>query len=460
MKNSIWEKKIPSFLGILLVLLGTIATSLLVKNNVIFTSRASFAETPTNVRITNISGNSFSASYTTEESVGGFIVFGKDKTLGQTALDDRNQQTGTITPYKTHHMTMKNLSPSTKYYFSIKSGNSTFLNGEFPFEVTTGPTITEPPTTQLPISGKVVEENGTNPTEAIAYLIADGAQALSAFVKTDGTYIIPLNSLRNTNLYSYDSLGENSVLQILIIEGKSQSSVSVPKSKSNPIPVVILSKSYDFNLGQLPIASESANQTGITTARFPIFVASESATRDPKIVIPQKNQSFIDTKPLFRGTAIPNEDVIIAIHSAESIQAKIKTDTGGNWTYRPDTPISPGQHTIAITSRDHTGIIKTITQSFTVYAAGNQVGESATPSATPTINIPPSPTPTIIIVPTISPTSKPIPVVTVISPPKGGVQKMSAPGNSVLSNLGIPALITTGIGILLFLLTRGNASSL
>ena len=75
--------------------------------------------------------------------------------------------------------------------------------------------------------------------------------------------------------------------------------------------------------------------------------------------------------------------------------------------------------------KDVSGILRTITQSFTVFASGTQVSESATPSATPVVtptSVPistPIPTSVPTIIPTIpvSPTLAPIATITpVISP--------------------------------------------
>ena len=146
-------------------------------------------------------------------------------------------------------------------------------------------------------------------------------------------------------------------------------------------------------------------------------------------------------------------------------------DNNGRWTYRPKTPLSPGLHTITITTKDRFGILRSITQSFTVFASGTQVVQSATPSATPTITstptqtptvVPtiistPTPTPTILVTPTpiitVIPTAIPTPIITrpPVSPPP-------APGSSTLMITGIIGTLTIIVGMLLFLASRGNIS--
>lgn len=455
MRRTIWEKRIPTLLGMLFIAIGIWVTSFLVNRSNLLVSQARPSETPLQVRISNISDNSFTVSYTTQESVAGIISYGKDKEFGQTAYDDK-QQLGEITPYKTHHITAHSLNPSTKYYFAIISGKSTFLSNNAPFEATTGPSLTSPPTQKHPISGKVILSNGQTPQEAIVYITASNTQTISKIIKSDGTYIIPLNSIRATNLSSYAVLSDDIPIQMSLIEGELQSTVTFSPKQASPVPVITLSKNYDFTASS-SVASESALTPAKITG-FPSFSTTEVSGKDPQILTPKKDEGFSDQQPLFRGTTTPDETVTITINSEDIIQTQVKADNKGVWTYRPSSVLSPGQHTISIVSRGKSGILKTITQSFTVYAQGSQVTQTATPSATPTIVITPpisaTPTPTLA-----APT--PIPTVVLIpSPPpaasKGGVQELPPPGSSSIVPVGIMALGTTLVGIVLFLLTRGN----
>ena len=122
MRSTIWSKRIPTLLGILLIVIGIGITSYLVKTGAILTSKAGPSETPENVRISNISDTSFTLSYTTQASVIGSLNFGKDKNLGQIALDERDKE-GSLKEHKIHYITVKDLGTSTNYYFSITSGS-------------------------------------------------------------------------------------------------------------------------------------------------------------------------------------------------------------------------------------------------------------------------------------------------------------------------------------------------
>lgn len=448
MKNDIWNKRIPTLLGIGIIGIGIIITSLLVKSGVIFISRAGPSQTPTDVRISNIQDSSFTVSYTTEDKVIGSINFGDSKNLGQSALDDRDQQTGSVTPHTIHNVTVRGLNPSTKYYFSILSGQNTFLNNNNLFEAYTARAIDQSPSQQTPLSGKIILPNGTIPNEAIIYVTAENAQVISTLVKQDGSYILPLNSLLNKDLNGYFVFQKNTIIKLLAVGDSLKSNVLLSKNQISPIPTITLSNDYDFTVGSSPVTSQSSTSVG-----FPSFssqlVSSSSANQNPQIITPKKDESFTDNKPLFKGNALPNEKVQIIIHSDEQIQTEVTSDASGNWTYRPATPLSPGNHTISIVSRDKSGILKTIQQSFVVYASGTQVSESATPSATPILTL--APTPTSIPILTISPAPSLIPTSTIPTPTK---IPLPAAGNSSVIFLGMAAAATTIFGFLFFLLVH------
>lgn len=439
MRNTFWDKKIPTLLGLALIVVGIAITTALVKTGVIVISKASPSETPKNVRTTNISDTSATISYTTDASVIGSVNFGKDKNFGLTGLDLRDQQ-GKVTPHTTHYITLRNLSEKTSYFFSINSGRNTFLNDDVPFELTTGPTIEDSPSSQEPLTGNVILPDGSRPNEGVVYVTLENGQTISILLKEDGSFILPLNSLRTTNLSSYMTFSKDTIIKMLVANNTFSSSVLLSPLHTNPLPPITLSLDYDFTTQTTPVASRAAAPVG-----FPTFSAKEVSSTKPEISTPKKDQGFSDTQPLFKGKANPLEKIQIIIRSTENIQTEVVADNSGNWTYRPANPLSPGSHTITITTKDPSGILKKITQSFTVFAQGSQVTEPATPSSSLTPSPAPSLTPTPTLVPTPIPTVQP----TIIPTPT-----LAPPGNSQILPLGITAVATTAVGIILFLLTR------
>jgi hypothetical protein len=449
MRKKFWDKRIPTLFGILLITIGVGITTFLVNQGVLFKSNASLTQQPQNVRITNITDNAFSVSYSTEDQIIGSLNYGVDAKLGNPALDDRNQQTGTLTPYRVHNITVRNLKPQTQYYFSITSGQENYLNGEKPFEVTTGQTISGSPPNQNPMSGKIILSDGNAPQEAIIYVTASGSQVISVPVKTDGTYILPLNSIRTADLSAYYNFPDNATIKMLVFGDSLTSNVTLSVGQIDSIPAIILSKDYDFRQSQTPVATTS----GVLES-FPSFSSTSSAAETPEILTPENNQKFTDQQPLFQGKALPNQNVVITVHSSQSVQTTVKSDANGNWNYRPSSSLTPGNHTITITSKNANGILKTITQSFVVYASGEQV-LPAVPSVTPTI----TPTPTIpVATPTITqavPTATPTAAITqtqTITPTAILTKSLPPTGNPSIMTAGIIGATVSIVGGLLFLL--------
>lgn len=453
MRNTIWSKHIPTLLGIAIITIGIAITSFLVKNGTIVIGQASPADTPQDVKISNISDSSFTLSYTTKGESLGSVSFGKDKNLGQSAFDERDEKEKVVTPHKIHMITVKNLTPQTLYYFSIASGQNLFLDNGNPFTVSTGPTINDQPSSEMSISGQIVLPNGDKPNEAIIYASIENSQVISTMSKADGNFVLPINIIRSNDLSSYTAFGEDAAIKILIANDTLKSNITT-SAYQDTLPVITLSNDYDFTVKETSIASESAGFAG-----FPSISVSEesgsTSANSPKITLPKKNQEFSDQKPQFSGTALPNETVTITIHSVENIETQVTADASGAWKYRPATPLSPGVHTITITAKDAFGILKTITQSFTVYAQGSQVNQSATPSATPTLALSPtstlSSTPTPILILTPEPTATASPISTLSATP---IPTIAPPGNSSTLTLGLLGFATAAIGFLLFLLTR------
>lgn len=435
MKFSIWQQKIPTVFGLLAIVVGIFVTSYLSQNTTIFKGNASSSEEPKNVRVTNVTDSSFTVTYITDGYVIGSVIYGSEKT---TALDDRDRQNNVL-PRTIHVITVKNLQPSTNYTFSILSGQTTFSqqnNGnDTSFEVKTGTPISAPADDIT--TGTLLLPDTSPAKDTIVYLKSDLSQTLSVITSSDGTYAFNLAQLRSSDLSNYLDV-KNQILNIFATSGQYSSNISFLKSQK--IPTITLSNDYDFTLSQTPIASFSA------ALGFPSMIATPSAN-GPSISRPKDGEEFTDQRPQFRGTALPGSTVEITVHSDSQTTTQIVADSLGNWTYRPTSPLDPGQHTITIQTKDQFGILRKISQSFTVFAEGTQVDQSATPSATLAPTVPP-PTPTNIILPTVTPT--PIILPTRPAPPQSG------DGSAIQGTLG--GIAMSLLGLILIVITRGRIS--
>lgn len=460
LRNSLWDKRIPTLLGLGVIVIGIAATTFLVNTGTITIGQASSAQSPKDIRITNVSDSSFTVSYSTDTETTGSVSYGVDTALGSIALDEKDQGETGPQNHKIHYVTVKNLFPNTTYHFAIISAGNRYIKDNEPFVITTAPTLSANGSSQKTINGTVILPDGSSPKEAVIYLTASGTQTASTLVNANGSYSLSLETIRTENLASHAVFSDNTALQILAIDPAYQSNAILLVSTS-PVPSIILSKDYDFSSGDSPATTPPAS------FGFPTLSATTSGNT-PVITAPKKDEAFQDQQPIFKGTASPGATVKIIIESEQKIEGQVSADKNGNWTFRPQETLSPGIHTITIIAPDPFGVLKTIKQTFTVFAEGSQVNQSATPSATPTITSTPqptsTPTPTLSITPNISPTISstpsptlvpsftptptPTPIFIQITPP-------AQPGNPT-TTIGIIGIATTVIGILILLLSRGN----
>jgi hypothetical protein len=168
---------------------------------------------------------------------------------------------------------------------------------------------------------------------------------------------------------------------------------------------------------------------------------------------------------MFKGNALANENVAIGIMSDQNqeIKTTVQADANGNWEYRPTDPLAPGTYTITIASPDTTGEILTVTNTFVVNASGSQFTEPSI-SPSPSFDVTPSasPTPTIPT-PTLSPTDSPTPTITSPTPTTNASQSATITqppipqaGSESVFVVMIGAMLSIGIGVLLFFLSRGS----
>ena len=419
MRTGFWNKRIPSILGILFLVAGAFATAYLVQHQVVLFSQAAPTNIPTNITITNVSDAAFSVVYTTSQSTTGTIILGTDPTkTDKLVLDDRDQAIGTAKNYFVHHITIKNTTPETDYSFFILSGTDVFGADEnkHAYVIRTGKTIINQPSSQPPLTGKV-KNQGTGELDAVVILTPENGAPVSTLIKSDETYFLPLNALRDSSSQSYISLLPASKLSLFFLGSKGNSHVAALVNQTDPLPLVSLGQDYDFttlpssqNTPSPPAPSLSANPTPSTTASLPSF-EDVSDTKIVSISVPEEGTP--DDQPLLTGTGIPQETVAIEIHSDQVITDSVTVNKNGQWSYRPTTPLTPGAHTITIKSKNAKGLLQTITQSFTVYAEGSQSTEPSViptqaPSNTPTPTVAPKTTPTpTLALPTATPTKAP-----------------------------------------------------
>jgi hypothetical protein len=428
MHHGFWNKQIPTMLGLGLIIIGLSITTFLTNRQTISQTSAESNIQPQKVRITNITDNAFTVSYETDSNVSGYVNFGPNNSLGQTAFDEKDFSQK-LQGHTIHSVTLKNLNPLTKYYFSIISDGNTYLNNNQNFETLTATAISDSSSESV-ISGKIILPNSNAPSEAIVYVTSDTSQVLSTQTSSDGTYKVNLKHLLNSDFSKLADLSANPVIKMLVYGDGLSSNALLYYSQINNIPVITLSNNYDFRIKD----QVNSNPLVAPQSFSALTSTSSSKTKGIQILTPGINQTFSNQKPVLKGKGNPNQKIQITIHSQQQIQTTVSTDTNGNWSYQPKNPLSKGSHTITVTAKDSSGVLKTITQTFTVV--------NSTTSSTPTAVInPKTATPTIIAT---AYSSKPI-------DPK---QVSPTTGNTSIVTAGITGLLITVVGGFIFLLSR------
>lgn len=187
-----------------LLISGLLISIYLVSQQTSLFSKADVSTAPQEIKVSNISDNSFTISWLTGKPTTGFIKYGSEA-LEETVQDDRDS--GSQQLRTTHHVTLKNLEPGKTYYYKIFSGPEVFDNQGKPFTQVTAPTTENPPAVPEPVFGKVVTPEGAAASEALVYLQINGGSLLSGYTR-EGNWLITLNNARTKDLTDYLSLGD------------------------------------------------------------------------------------------------------------------------------------------------------------------------------------------------------------------------------------------------------------
>lgn len=226
------KKKKFSFILVIILALALPISVFLVGLQTGYLSRALLSSEPKNLRITNLSDNSFTISWKTNQKTLGFVSYGETESLGETALDER-ESTKRESRF-THHVTLKNLDGEKLYFFKINSGSDSFDNNGKPFSQKTAPIASDPPPLAETVFGKVISSEGIPTRESIVYLNIPGATTLSTYSK-EGNWLITLNNARMKDLSTFYTLQEGDKIQISVTAAEGTASVFAENKNLNPV---------------------------------------------------------------------------------------------------------------------------------------------------------------------------------------------------------------------------------
>ena len=226
--------KIPTILGLGVIILGLISGVYLVLREQVFFSQASPNQSPQNITFSNITDTSASISWQTSSPISSFIAYGTQTPKEKTALDDRDNIKPI--PRTIHYVTLKNLSPQTPYQFKIQSGK--VLSEIFKFE-TPKPLPNKAEFT--PIIGSAMLDDNTPLNDGIAFLSITEAITQSAPVKNGGNFLISLSKIQ------IETLPEVAKLTIVGDQGKASALIKL-KMNSKVLPPIKLGQNVDLTM--------------------------------------------------------------------------------------------------------------------------------------------------------------------------------------------------------------------
>jgi hypothetical protein len=378
------EKRIPTILGLILILSTVFIGSRLVGRTTTSFTQASGECDPINPQITNLTHQTATVSFTT---TGSCLV---NVNIDNKTLPDTKDK-GTI-----HYIEIVGLEESKAYLFSVISGGKEFKSDSYNFKTAQKPNK-DIPTSNL-AWGRVLNPDQSPAGNAIVYLNIPSASALSAAVTSSGNWNIALATSFNESLTDWFTPPSNIEENITVIATDHPATQIINNtSHNNPVPDIVLGQDKFSAPETLPDQTEDVI--------LPDYTLDSSIPLN--IINPTNNEQISSQKPDFFGTGQPNSTLNIKIESPVTINGQTSVNQDGSWNWSPPQNLTPGEHTITVTDNNN----KTITRKFVVLAAENQTSFTASPSAT---IITPTPTPTIIqptAVTTRPPAPTPIPVV-------------------------------------------------
>lgn len=388
------EKRIPTILGLMILIGGVIAGVSLTSKNINPVSKASGDCIPKNPQITNITNNSASISFVTESSCLSTLLI-NNQTINNSATTDNNQKS------QIHYFDVSNLDDSTNYNFSFINDGKDYKLPAYKFK--TAPK----PNSSIPSSnlawGRVFTPELKAASKVIVFLNIPGVSSLSALVTSSGNWNISLSNSFNDSQTDRFTPPANTAEEIIVIDQSKQTTqISANTSQNNPTPDIILGQNQ---FSPVKVNFNVETNTGSLSSVTPI-----PNSQNLDILNPKDNESIATQKPDFFGTGPGNSKIKIEVHSSTVYTGEITTNADGSWNWSPPSDLPVGDHTITATVIQD-GIEKIVTRKFTVLAADNLLAYSASPSATtPTL----TQIPTLPVLPSITITPTSIPTITAI----------------------------------------------
>lgn len=429
------KNKIPTLLGIVILIAGIFTGVYFLGVRQIFRIGADASTAPKDVRVSNQTDTSVTISWVTDKETSGFVSWGSSKN----SLNRVEKETEDTQRFFTHSITVTGLEPNTQYFYKINSDGHMVDNNGLPWEFTTG-TALDVNGTSILISGSVLSSSGSPAKRSIVYANV-GGYLMSTLASGTGNYVFQLGLVRTQDLQSYLTINPaQTLVEISVVNEAGVASAQVFPQSGSPIPPIILGQVYDFR-GLEPSAQ---NQNPSLNLSLPQGVQKESkfslpvftGTPTPTSVILEsitEGEVITSSKPSFFGRGPAGQSVTITVES-DPITETFNIASNGTWTWTPPTSLPSGTHKLTVSWIDATGITRVITRTFIV-----QAGEVPAFEATPSQTLVPTVAPTVVPTPTATP-------VTVASASPSAIPTPTAPPIPETGGL-TPTIILTIMGI-------------
>lgn len=397
------ERKIPTIVGLFLVGVMVMIVRLGFDQIGPLLTKASPTIAPTHVTISNISDSSFTVTWITKEKTSGSIrldgIAPNSFFFDERFFGGNQQAQSAASLYTTHAVSIRNLTPETTYKFSIISNGSPYINNGKLFETRTASTIPGVGTGIEPAYGQLSSPDGSPLEGAIVYVTLENGQTLSTLTKSSGTWVIPLNLSRSSELTHYTPQAERINETIIIRANEGESTALTDTLNDNPVPAMTIGKTYDFRKIQ---ANKTREQPlALNPSPSPAVLGSSTNTiaKNISIIRPADGSAIPSNLPTIQGTGIPGNQLLITVGMTRPISDTIIIGADGIWRYTPIKPLEEGKQSVTITTANAQNKPVAITHTFEILKSGTQVLGDATPSATltplPTTTIEPTPTTTL-----------------------------------------------------------------
>lgn len=385
------EKRIPTILGLFLLIIIVFLVTSLTQNKTNTGSRASGSCEPINLQVTNLTNKSATVSFATSTDC-----------LSNIFIANRNIE-NLKSKGKIHYFDINSLEESKVYTFSVISDGKDYSSDEYNFKTA------QKPTNPIPESnlawGRIYLPDKSPASEAIVYFSVPGASPLSALVTSTGDWNIALATSFNESLTNFFSAIANTEENLFIVSSDQiQTQIVGNTDRNNPVPDIIIGQ----NNFSAPSPAVDLPSSSLLDNEY-----SFSDKTDLTISNPQTNETLSTKRPDFFGTAKPGTNLKIEVHSSTAINDTTSVNSDGSWNWSPSQDLAPGEHTITITDENN----NIISRKFVVLAAESSTSFTASPSATTPTKIPTPTTKITTPTPTLKPTATPTPITIPVSNP-------------------------------------------